>query len=72
MQSYLESLNYYSWIIEDFAIYSFVLYELTEADFHKIMCLHNMENDGEASHNHDHSTQIDDEHEQMAAGDQDH
>ncbi|GMF15219.1 unnamed protein product [Phytophthora fragariaefolia] len=36
MQSFLESLNYYSRFIEDFAIYAAVLYELREADFHKI------------------------------------
>uniref|UniRef100_H3H4Z1 Reverse transcriptase domain-containing protein n=1 Tax=Phytophthora ramorum TaxID=164328 RepID=H3H4Z1_PHYRM len=36
MQSFLGSLNYYSRFIEDFAVYAAVLYELREADFHKI------------------------------------
>ncbi|POM76567.1 Reverse transcriptase [Phytophthora palmivora] len=36
MQSFLESLNYYSRFIEDFAIYASVLYELREADFYEI------------------------------------
>ena len=36
MQSLLESLNYYSRFIEDFAIYASVLYELRETDFHEI------------------------------------
>ena len=36
MQSFLGSLNYYSRFIEDFAVYASVLYELREADFHKI------------------------------------
>ncbi|KAE9065276.1 hypothetical protein PF010_g28272 [Phytophthora fragariae] len=33
MQSFLDSLNYYSRFIEDFAIYASILYELREADF---------------------------------------
>ena len=33
MQSFLGILKYYSWFIEDFAIYASVLYELREADF---------------------------------------
>ena len=36
MQSFLESLNYYSRFIEGFAIYTTVLYELREADFNEI------------------------------------
>ncbi|KAE8887438.1 hypothetical protein PF003_g28344 [Phytophthora fragariae] len=36
MQSFLGSLNYYSRLIEDFAIYASVLYELRESDFHEI------------------------------------
>ena len=36
MQSVLESLNYYSRFIEDFAIYESVLCKLREADFHEI------------------------------------
>ncbi|GMF30453.1 unnamed protein product [Phytophthora fragariaefolia] len=36
MQIFLESLNYYSRFIEDFAIYAAVLYELREASFHEI------------------------------------
>ena len=36
MQSFLESLNYYSRFIRDFAIYAFVSYELREADLHEI------------------------------------
>ncbi|CAI5722015.1 unnamed protein product [Peronospora effusa] len=38
MQSFLESLNYYSRFVEDFEIYASVLYELREADFHEICC----------------------------------
>ncbi|POM67972.1 LOW QUALITY PROTEIN: Reverse transcriptase, partial [Phytophthora palmivora] len=33
MQPFLGSLNYYSWFIEDYAIYAAVLYELREVDF---------------------------------------
>ena len=33
MQLFLGSLNYYSWMIEYFTIYAWVLYELREADF---------------------------------------
>ena len=36
MQSFLGSLNYYGQLIEDFAIYASVLYELRKADFHEI------------------------------------
>ena len=36
MQSFLRSLNYYRRFIEDFAIYTSVLYELREAGFHNI------------------------------------
>ncbi|OWZ11693.1 reverse transcriptase [Phytophthora megakarya] len=37
MQSFLGSLNYYSRIIEDYAIYASVLYELREIDFTAMM-----------------------------------
>ncbi|KAE8887672.1 hypothetical protein PF002_g27891 [Phytophthora fragariae] len=33
MQSFLESLNYYSRFIEDFAVYAAILYELRQVDF---------------------------------------
>ena len=36
MQSFLGSLNYYSRVIEDFAIYASVLYELRETDLFEI------------------------------------
>ena len=36
MQSFLGILNYYSRLIEDFAIYASVLYELRETDFYEI------------------------------------
>lgn len=34
MQSFLESLNYYSRFLEDYAIYASIFYELREVDFH--------------------------------------
>ncbi|OWZ13769.1 reverse transcriptase [Phytophthora megakarya] len=36
MQSFLGCLNYYSRFIEDFAVYSAILYELREAHFHAV------------------------------------
>ncbi|KAE9270549.1 hypothetical protein PR003_g30781, partial [Phytophthora rubi] len=36
MQSFLESLNYYSRFIEDFAVYAAILYELREVDFFEL------------------------------------
>ncbi|CAI5746327.1 unnamed protein product [Peronospora destructor] len=38
MQSFLESLNYYSRFIEDYAVYASILYELREVDFHAWRC----------------------------------
>ena len=38
MQSFLESLNYYSRFIEDYAIFASILYELREVDFHAWRC----------------------------------
>ena len=34
MQSFLESLNYYSRFLEDYVIYASILYELRELDYH--------------------------------------
>ena len=72
MQSFLGILNYYSRFIEDFAIYTSVLYELREADFHNIRRLHNTKVEGSPSHDHGHNTQIDDDIRQQPTGDHDH
>ena len=34
MQSFLGILNYYSRLVEDYAVYASILYELREVDFH--------------------------------------
>ena len=43
MQSFLESLNYHSRFIKEFAMYASVLYELREADLHEIRRMEKME-----------------------------
>ena len=45
IQSFLGSLNYYSRLVEDFAIYVSLLYELREADYHEIGCVNEAAND---------------------------
>lgn len=44
MQSLLESLNYYGFFIEDFAIDAAVQYELRKAECHEIRCAQNRSN----------------------------
>ena len=72
MQLFLGSLNYYSWIIEYFTIYAWVLYELREADFHDIRRSHSTEVEGSTIYDHGHNTHIDDDSGQRPAGDHDH
>ena len=72
MQSFLGILKYYSWFIEDFAIYASVLKELREANFHKIRRSHTTENECSSSYDHVRNTQIDDDRGQRPAGDHDH
>ena len=71
MQSFLRSLNYYSWFIEYFTRYASVLYELRKSDFHEIRRSHSTEVEGSPSYDHDHNTHIDDSG-QRRAGDHDH
>ena len=72
MQSFLESLNYYSLFIEVFAIHASALYEWRKADFHEIRCSYNTEVEGPPSYDHGHYTEIDNDSGQRPTGDHDH
>ena len=72
MQSFLGILKYYSWFIEDFAIYASVLNELREAGFNKTRRSQNAEVEGSPSYDHVYNTQIDDGSGQRPEGDHGH